>query len=60
MSFSRIVIQPNAIFPNLRFTEHNFPQQFIEWNEHNYSIKKWLLLLLLLMRNSYSLLNNIY
>ena len=67
-SFSRIEILPNAFFSNLQLAECHFPEssfsqtsffrKYIEPNEHHCSIKTWLWLLLLLILNSYGLLNN--
>ena len=37
MSFSRIAVWPNAIFPNRRLAEHHFPE--IALNRTNTTIK---------------------
>ena len=63
------VILPNVFFSNRHLAECHLPESSfsrtsfsricIERNEHQYSIKTWLWLLLLLIRTSYGLIKNI-
>ena len=67
-SFSGIVILPNVFFLNSHLAECHFSEssfsrtsffrKSIERNEHDYLIETWMWLLLLLIPNSYGLLNN--